>query len=99
MQYPVFKRRIRYYRYYFIGLDEPVEIMATYKKEARKLLYETINSTPLLQKRHIIGETVTLPIFGETTEEINGEDYVWVGFENTETGWMKLKDYERAEKI
>ena len=92
MQYPVFKRRIRYYRYYFIGLDEPVEIMATYKKEARRLLYETINSTPLLQKRHIIGETVTLPIFGETTEEING-------FENTETGWMKLKDYERAEKI
>jgi hypothetical protein len=98
LNYPVIKRCVRFYRFKFLGLDEPIEVEATYRKEARMILNEIISQTPDLINRPIIGETVTLPLFGETIKEINDVEYVWVGFDNTQSGWMKLEDYERAEK-
>ena len=99
LNYPVFKRCVRFYRYKFLGLDEPIEIEATHKKEARRILNETILQTPNLHNRPIIGEYLSLPIFGETIKEIDEIDYVWVGFDNTDSGWMKLDDYDRATKV
>jgi len=98
LNYPVIKRSARFYRYKFLGLDEPIEVEATYRKEARTLLNEIIAQTPELHNRPIIGETVTLPLFGETTKYENDVELVWVGFDNTQSGWMKLKDYEVSIK-
>lgn len=99
LNYPVIKHSIRFYRYKFLGLDEPIEIEALNKKQARTILNETILLNPELHNRPVIGESLSLPIFGETIKEIDGVDYVWVGFANTVDGWMKLEDYENAEKV
>lgn len=99
LNYPVIKRSIRFYRYTFLGINEPIEVEATYKIEARTILNEIISQNPNLHNRPILGETVTLPIFGETIKDIDEVEYVWVGFDNTQSGWMKLDDYDSAQKI
>ncbi len=98
LKYPVFKDSIRFYKYKFAGIEDPVEIEAVNKYQARNILNETIIKTTQLQNRPLLGESVSLPIFGHTTKEVEETTFIWVGFENTGSGWMKLEDYERAEK-
>lgn len=87
--YPVEKHCIRFYKYKFLGYeDKPVIIEAYNKLEARKKLAYFIQLHPNLMNIPVIGESLSLPIYGETTKNINNIQHVWVG-----NGWIPLNEF------
>lgn len=90
--YPVEKNCIRFYKYKFLGYDEPIVIEAYNKLEARKKLAYFIEKHPILYNIPVVGESLTLPIFGETIKNINDVKCVWVG-NLTQSNWMPLEEF------
>jgi hypothetical protein len=95
--YPVEKISVRFYKYKFLGFEKPVVVEAFNKKQAREGLKHFINDNPSYFNVPIINESLSLPILGETTRVIDGEQYVWVG-NYTLNNWMKLDDFKKIEE-
>jgi hypothetical protein len=92
--YPVEKHVIRFYSYKFLGYeDKPVVIEAYNKLEARRKLNYFREKNPALQSIPVVSESLTLPIWGETTKKIDNVTHVYVGKLNA-SGWMPLSDFE-----
>jgi hypothetical protein len=90
-RYPVEKNVIRFYKYKFLGIEEdPIVIEAFNRREARFLLRDFILLNPMYQNIPIIDESLSLPIFGETTKLINDLEHIWIG-----TGWIPLWEFEK----
>jgi hypothetical protein len=90
-RYPVEKNVLRFYKYKFLGIDEdPIIIEAYYRRQARTLLRDFILMNPKYQNVPIINESLSLPIIGESTKNINGNEYVWIG-----KGWILLWEFEK----
>jgi hypothetical protein len=92
IRYPVEKNVLRFYKYKFYQSDEIVTIEAFNRKQARILLRDFILNNPKLQNLTIISETLTLPIFGQTTKIINNVENVWIG-----SGWIPLWEFKKYE--
>lgn len=92
IRYPVEKNVLRFYKYKFFNSDEVVTIEAFNKKQARSGLCELILVNPKLHNLPVISETLTLPIYGQTTKLIDGVEHVWVS-----TGWIPLWEYKKFE--
>lgn len=92
--YPVEKHILRFYKYKFMGYDEPIVVEAYNKQEARALLRQHVSNHPELHHVKVVSETLSLPIFGETTKNINGVDFVWVG-ELSQDNWMPLEEFKK----
>ena len=91
LNYPVEKHTLRFYKYKFLCLeDDPVQVEAFNRKEARVMLRDFILNNPKFQNKPIISETVSLPIVGFTTKNIDNIENVWIG-----KGWMPLWEYEK----
>ena len=91
--YPVEKHILRFYKYKFIGLEShPIVIEAYNKLEARQKLMYMVEKHPQLYGRAVISESLSLPIFGETTKIINGIDHVWVG-NVFDKEWIPLNEF------
>jgi hypothetical protein len=96
MKFSFDKPTIRLYRYYFLGVPKPVIIQAYNKAEARSTI-ERIWSrlAKEYQQSRIIGETVSLPVFGVSTRQEGEENFVWVGKDYSSSGWMKSNEFEK----
>lgn len=92
IRYPVEKNVLRFYKYRFFNSEEVVTIEAFNKKQARIGLRDFILSNPKLQNLPIISETLTLPIYGQTTKMIDNVEHVWVS-----TGWLPLWEFKKFE--
>ena len=92
IRYPVEKNVLRFYKYKFYQSDEIVTIEAFNRKQARTLLRDFILNNPNFQNLTIISETLTLPIFGQTTKMIDNVENVWIG-----TGWIPLWEFKKYE--
>ena len=92
IRYPVEKNVLRFYKYKFYQSDEIVTIEAFNRKQARTLLGDFILNNPKLQNLTIISETLTLPIYGQTTKLIDNVENVWIG-----TGWIPLWEFKKYE--
>lgn len=91
--YPVEKHILRFYKYKFLGFeDTPITIEAYNKLEARRKLSYLLQLYPQYSGIPVVSESLSLPIFGETTKEINGKKYVWCG-DITQTCWMPLEEF------
>lgn len=91
LNYPVEKHTLRFYKYKFLSLeDDPVQVEAFNRKEARIMLRDFILNNPNFQNKPIISETVSLPIVGFTTKIIDDVENVWIG-----KGWIPLWEYEK----
>lgn len=99
MEYPVEKEGIRFYNYYFDGVEKPISIEARSKTEARNILRSI---KPKLSDRYnapIVGETVVIPLRGVSEKVIKGVKYIWVGEDKTQGGWLSETAYKRAIAI
>jgi hypothetical protein len=91
--YPVEKHILRFYKYKFFGFeDNPITIEAYNKLEARRKLSYFLQLYPQYSGIAVVSESLSLPIFGETTKEISGIKYVWCG-ELTPNCWMPLDEF------
>ena len=94
--YPVEKISIRFYKYKFLGYEKPVIVEAYNKVQAREALKLFIGNNPDFVNRPVISESLSLPIFGETTKEINGVMNVWVGNMSV-NNWMPITEFEKMK--
>jgi len=95
--YPVEKNCIRFYKYKFLGYENtPIVIEAYNKLEARTKLTYFLQLHPEYSSIPVIGESLSLPIFGETIKNIDNIKHVWVG-NMTPTNWMPLDDFLKLD--
>jgi len=87
--------KIRFYCFYFEGLEKPITIEAPNKLVAREKLRSLRASLPDPYKfGKVMGESVKTPVYGVTEKTINGVPHVYVGLENSRSGWIDKKKYE-----
>jgi len=92
--YPVEKNILRFYKYKFLGYEKPLVIEAYNKLQARQTLSYFLEKNPQYQGISVISESLSLPIFGETTKMIDNIEHVWVG-ELSYNNWMPLEEFEK----
>ena len=96
MNFSFEKPTIRLYRFYFLNISTPITIQAYNEKEARATIDKIWgNLTPEYQKSRIIGQTVTVPVFGITKRQDGDKTMVWVGKGYSKTGWIDLETYKK----
>jgi hypothetical protein len=87
------KHCLRFYKYRFLGYEnKPIVVEAFNKIEARTKLSYFIQQHPEFMSLPVVDESLSLPIYGETTKNINGVENVWVGNESP-SGWFPLNDF------
>jgi hypothetical protein len=92
--YPVEKNILRFYKYKFLGYENPITIEAYTKLEARRMLSYFLEKHPQFQGIPVVAESLSLPIFGETVKIINDIEHVWVG-DLSPNFWMPLSEFEK----
>lgn len=96
MKFSFDKPTIRLYRYYFLGLPKPIIIQAYDKVEARAAIDRIWGELAKeYQQSKIIGETVSVPIFGVSKRSEGDKTYVWVSKEYSKSGWMEASEFEK----
>jgi len=96
MKFSFDKPTIRLYRYYFLGIPKPIIIQAHDKVEARATIDRIWAQLGReYQNSKIIGETVSVPVFGVSTRVEGDRSYVWVGKDYSKNGWMESSQYEK----
>lgn len=80
--------QIKIYRYYFENKKHPLCIVANNRVEARHKL--SLGVSPYMQTEKqpiLLGETVAIPVIGKSKMYLDNVSYIWVGFENSPSGW------------
>lgn len=88
--------KIKFYCFYYEGIDSPVIIEAITKAEARHKLRSIRHTLPeIYLTSRVVGESVKCPVFGVSTKNINGVKHIWVGAEYSKSGWVDEKKYNQ----
>jgi hypothetical protein len=96
-QIPVEKHGIRFYNYYFLGVEKPITIEARNKQQARDKMRDIISKlSEKYQESKIVGETIVIPLKGVSDKVVKGVRYVWVGEDKSKNGWLSENEYKRA---
>lgn len=97
MNYPVEKHGIRFYNYYFLGVEKPITIEAWSKVEARDIMRGVIEKlSDKYKESKIVGETITVPLRGVSEKTVKGIKYIWVGLDKSRNGWLTESEFQRA---
>jgi hypothetical protein len=96
MNFSFEKPTIRLYRFYFLGISTPITIQAYNEKEARATMDRIWgNLAKPYQSSRIIGQTVSVPIFGVSKRKEGDKTLVWVGKGFSKTGWMDIEVFKK----
>ena len=92
--------KIRFYKYYFTGVDKPVIMEAENKQVADQMMQQLKeNTTVNLSAKNLIDIRVETPIIGISKRKRHNQDYVWVGNEFTSDGWLLQSEYDKIQKL
>ena len=96
MNFSFEKPTIRLYRFYFLGISTPITIQAYNEKEARATIDRIWgNLAKPYQASRIIGQTVSVPVFGVSKRIESDKTLVWVGKGFYKTGWMDIEVFKK----
>ena len=96
MKFSFEKPTIWLYRFYFLGISTPLTIQAYNEKEARIAVDKIWNRlSKEYQVSRIIGQTVSVPIFGVSKRKEGDKTLVWVGKGFSKTGWMDIEVFKK----
>jgi len=92
--------KIRFYKYYFLGVDKPVIMEAEDRLTADQMMQKLKENTSVnLNAKNLIDIRVETPIIGISKRKRHNKDYVWVGNEFTSDGWLLQTEYDEIEKL
>ena len=92
--------KIRFYKYFFRGIDKPVIMEAEDRITADKMMRQLKQSTTAsLSAKDLIDIRVETPIIGISKRKRHNKDYVWVGTEFTSDGWLLQSEYDEIQKL
>lgn len=91
---------IRFYKYYFRGMEKPVIMETTDKATADNMLNQlSQKSNTQIDMRRLEDFRVETPIVGISVKKRNGDELVWVGKEFTSDGWLSQEEFDRIENL
>jgi hypothetical protein len=92
--------KIRFYKYYFIGVDKPVIMEAESRLSADQMMQQLKqNTTAKLSAKDLIDIRVETPIVGISKRKRHNKEFVWVGTEFTSDGWILQSEYDKIQKL
>ena len=92
--------KIRFYKYYFNGVDKPVIMEAESRSMADQMMQQLKEKTTVkLSAKDLIDVRVETPIVGISKRKRHNKDYVWVGNEFTSDGWLLQSEYDEIQKL
>ena len=92
--------KIRFYKYYFLGVDKPVIMEAEDRLTADQMMQKLKENTSVnLSAKNLIDIRVETPIIGISKRKRHNQEYVWVGNEFTSDGWLLQTEYDEIEKL
>ena len=92
--------KIRFYKYYFRGVDKPVIMEAVDRTTADQMMQQLKQTTTAnLSAKDLIDIRVETPIIGISKRKRQNQDYVWVGNEFTSDGWLLQTEYDEIQKL
>lgn len=92
--------KIRFYKYYFTGVDKPVIMEAEDRLTADQMMQQLKqNTTAKLSAKDLIDIRVETPIIGISKRKRHNQEYVWVGKEFTSDGWLLQSEYDEIQKL
>lgn len=92
--------KIRFYKYYFLGVDKPVIMEAEDRLTADQMMQKLKENTSVnLSAKNLIDIRVETPIVGISKRKRHNQDYVWVGNEFTSDGWLLQSEYDEIQKL
>jgi hypothetical protein len=92
--------KIRFYKYYFTGVDKPVIMEAEDRLTADQMMQQLKqNTTAKLSAKDLIDIRVETPIIGISKRKRHNKEYVWVGTEFTSDGWLLQSEYDEIQKL
>jgi len=92
--------KIRFYKYFFRGVDKPVIMEAIDRLSADQMMQQLKeNTTANLSAKDLIDIRVETPITGISKRKRHNQDYVWVGTEFTSDGWLLQSEYDEIQKL
>ena len=91
---------VRFYKYYFRGMEKPVIMETTDKATADNMLRQlSQKSNTQIDMRRLEDFKVETPLVGISVKKRKGEDLVWVGKEFTSDGWLSQEEFDRIENL
>lgn len=92
--------KIRFYKYYFLGVDKPVIMEAEDRLTADQMMQKLKENTSVnLSAKNLIDIRVETPIIGISKRKRHNKEYVWVGNEFTSDGWLLQTEYDEIQKL
>lgn len=92
--------KIRFYKYYFLGVDKPVIMEAEDRLTADQMMQKLKEKTTAnLNAKNLIDIRVETPIIGISKRKRHNQEYVWVGNEYTSDGWLLQTEYDEIQNL
>jgi len=92
--------KIRFYKYFFIGVDKPVIMEADCRNTADQMMQRLKEKTTTnISAKNLIDIRVETPIVGISKRKRHNQEYVWVGTEFTSDGWILQSEYDEIQKL
>jgi hypothetical protein len=91
--------KIKFYKYFFKGIEKPVIMEAESKDIADNMLAQLgQNSQTNINMSLLEDVRIEMPILGVSKKKRKGIDFVWVGKENSSDGWIEKTQFDEIEK-
>jgi hypothetical protein len=94
--------KIKFYKYYFRGVEKPVVMQAYNREEADSMLNLLPEKSGVEINMEFLEDVkIEMPITGISKLVRFGKDYIWVGTDKTADGWMLESEFKKitnAEK-
>lgn len=93
------KKKIKFYKFYFIGKKKPVIMEAYTKDEADNMLSQLNEKTGAIDLTKLEDIRIEMPIKGVSKRKRLGKEYVWVGVDYTTDGWMEETEFKTRNDV
>jgi uncharacterized protein (UPF0248 family) len=88
---------IKFYHYFFEGVEKPIIMEAESKSVADAMLEEFGRRIgDEIPYHRLVDVRIEMPITGISKRTRGGENFIWVGPKHSSDGWMLEAEFERA---
>lgn len=95
-----FMTKIRFYKYYFRNIEKPVIMEAESRLHADQMMQELKERTQItFSAKDLEDVRVETPIVGISIRKKKGNEFVWVGKEHTQDGWLIKSEYDKIQEL
>lgn len=91
--------KIKFYKYFFKGIEKPVIMEAENKIMADDMLQQLEHNSQTKINMSLLEDIrIEVPILGVSKKKRKGVEMIWVGKENSSDGWISKADFTEIEK-